>query len=241
MELYSGSITQFIDDTIQNQIAVKLHDVFFEYFGYNPSDSEVSSWRNSLRAVKDIFLVSRFADHGIVLEYQLPFSSRRLDCMICGRDEEGKDNVVIIELKQWEKCNIGVSDKVVTWVGGGNREVLHPSVQVGQYKAYLEQNHTVFYESDPIKLNACAYLHNYTLGNDDSILSSQFETYLQQYPLFSSTDVNNLSSYLKKKLDLGNGMAVLERVQKSKYGPSKKLLQQISKVIKDNERYILLY
>jgi len=240
MQLYSGPITQFVDDTIQNQIATKLHDSFFEYFGHNPSNSEVSSWRNSLRAVKDVFTVSEFVDHGIILEYQLPLSSKRLDCMICGRDESGKDNAVIIELKQWEKCDVGVSDKVVTWVGGGNREVLHPSVQVGQYKTYLEQNHTVFYDSDPIKLNACTYLHNYTLNRDDSILSSQFETYLQQYPLYSGSDVNSLSSYLKKRLDLGNGMAVLERIQKSKYGPSKKLLQQIVKVIKDNERYILL-
>jgi DUF2075 family protein len=35
-------------------------------------------------------------------------------------------------------------------------------------------------------------------------------------------------------------MAVLDRIQKSKYGPSRKLLQMISKVIKENERYILL-
>lgn len=240
MELYSGPIKQFIDDTVQNQIAIKLHNAFFAYFGYNPSDSEVRSWRDSLRAVKDVFTFAEFDDHGIFLEYQLPLSSRRLDCMICGRDKDGKDNAVIIELKQWEKCDTGVSDKVVTWVGGGNREVLHPSVQVGQYKIYLEQNHTAFYETDPIQLNACTYLHNYIIGQNDSIISSQFDSYLQQYPLFSSTDVNNLSAYLKKRLDLGNGLAVLERIQKSKYGPSKKLLQQISKVIQENERYTLL-
>lgn len=160
--------------------------------------------------------------------------------MICGRDKEGKDNAVIIELKQWEMCDIGTSDKVVTWVGGSNREVLHPSVQVGQYKTYLEQNQTVFYEMDSIKLNACTYLHNYDLKDNDSLLSSQFNDYLQKYPLFSSSDFNRLSTHLKEKLDQGNGMAVLERVQDSKYGPSKKLLQQISKVLKDNERYVLL-
>lgn len=48
MELYSGSINQFIEDTTQNQIATKLHNAFFDYFGYNPSDSEIRSWRNSL-------------------------------------------------------------------------------------------------------------------------------------------------------------------------------------------------
>ncbi|MFA6004890.1 MAG: DUF2075 domain-containing protein [Patescibacteria group bacterium] len=240
MQLYSGSITQFKEDTIQNQIAIKLHNEFFDYFGYNPSEPEVNSWRNSLRAVKDVFDVAEFNDHGVILEYQLPLSSRRLDCMICGRNNEGKDNAVIIELKQWGKCEIGTSDKVVTWTGGGKREVLHPSVQVGQYKTYLEQNQTVFYEEDPISLSACTYLHNYVLQKSDSILSTQFSTYLEQYPLFSNDDVNNLSSYLQNKLAKGNGMAVLDRVQGSKYGPSKKLLQQIAKVVKENERYTLL-
>lgn len=240
MELYSGSINQFVEDTIQNKIALKLHNAFFEYFGYNPSDSEIRSWRDSLRAIKDVFTFSGFKDHGIVLEYQLPLSSKRLDCMICGRNEEAKDNAVIIELKQWETCEVGESDKVVTWIGGGNREVLHPSVQVGQYKTYLEQNHTAFYESDPITLAACTYLHNYLLKGKDPILLSQFNPYLEEYPLYSSTDVNQLSSFLKKRLSLGNGMAVLERIQQSKYGPNKKLLHQIAKVIKENERYTLL-
>ncbi len=240
MELYSGHIKEFTQETLQNQIVNKLKTAFFNYFGFNPSESEQRSWRSSLWAINNIFTVAKFKDHGIFLEYQLPLSSKRLDCMICGRDEEGKDNAVIIELKQWEKCDISNSEKVVTWVGGGNREVLHPSVQVGQYKTYLEENHTAFYETDPISLNACAYLHNYIIKDDDPIISNQFDDSLRKFPLFSNSDVNNLSNYLKKKLDLGNGMAVLERVKKSKYGPSKKLLQQISKIIKENERYTLL-
>lgn len=240
MELYSGSINQFVDDTVQNQIAVKLSSAFFDYFGYNPRDSEIRSWRNSLRAIKDVFTMSNFKDHGVILEYQLPLSSKRLDCIICGRDKAGNDNAVIIELKQWEQCVAGISDTVITWIGGGNQEILHPSAQVGQYKEYLEQNHTAFYEADPIKLDACTYLHNYTLINKDAILSHQFDSWLKRYQLFSGGDVNKLSSFLKQRLELGNGLPVMERVQKSKYGPSKKLLQQISRVIKNNERYILL-
>ncbi|MBU1323188.1 DUF2075 domain-containing protein [Patescibacteria group bacterium] len=240
MELYSGSINQFVEDTVQNEVAVKLSAAFFDYFGYIPPDSEVRSWRNSLRAIKDVFTNSGFKDHGVILEYQLPLSSKRLDCIICGRDKDGSDNAVIIELKQWEQCIAGVSDTVITWVVGGNREILHPSAQVGQYKEYLQQNHTAFYETDPIKLDACTYLHNYTLINKDAILSHQFDSWLKRYQLFSGGDVNKLSSFLKRKLELGNGLPVMERIQKSKYGPSKKLLQQISKVIKNNERYILL-
>ncbi len=135
MQLYAGSLQDFVSDTIQNQIATKLDSAFFDYYGHHPADAEIRSWRSSLRAVKDVFEYSGFKDNGIMLEYQLPLTSRRLDCMICGRDKDGKDNSVIIELKQWETAKVSqVSEHVITWIGGANRDVLHPSVQVGQYK-----------------------------------------------------------------------------------------------------------
>ncbi len=51
---------------------------------------EISSWRNSLRAVSDVFREANLDDHGVILEYQLPLSSRRLDCMIYGKDKKEK-------------------------------------------------------------------------------------------------------------------------------------------------------
>ena len=241
MELYAGSLQDFVSDTLQNQIATKLDSAFFDYYGHHPSDAEIRSWRSSLRAVKDVFEYSDFHDHGILLEYQLPLTSRRLDCMICGRDGEGKDNSVIIELKQWESSQVSqVSEHVITWVGGANRDVLHPSVQVGQYKLYLEDNHTAFFEKDPVLLHACSYVHNYLPIKQDALFSTQYATYLKSYPVYCERDVKDLSSFLRQKLERGNGMPVLQRIQDSKYGPSKRLLDEIVKVVKENKRYILL-
>lgn len=241
MQLYSGHIQNFYTDVYQNQIAEKLKKAFFDYFGYNPSDSEVRSFRNSLRAIKDVFEYSEFQDHGIFLEFQLPLSSKRLDCMICGRDKEGKDNSVIIELKQWEASQVSeVSDHVVTWIGGSNRDVLHPSVQVGQYKLYLEDNHTAFFEKDPVSLHACSYIFNYVPIQSDALFNEQYSEYLRLYPVYCEREVDKLSTFLKNKLKLGNGMPVLQRIIESKYGPSKRLLQEIVKVVKENKRYILL-
>jgi len=241
MELYAGSLNDFVSDTLQNQIAAKLENAFFEYYGYHPSDSEIRSWRSSLRAVKDVFEFSGFNDHGILLEYQLPLSSKRLDCMICGRDNDGHDNSVIIELKQWESAQVSeVSEHVITWIGGANRDVLHPSVQVGQYKLYLEDNHTAFFEENPVSLHACSYIHNYVPEKQDALFDAQYSSFVKSYPVFCERDVEDLSSFLKKRVDLGNGMPVLRRIQESKYGPSKRLLDEVVKVVKENKRYILL-
>lgn len=90
MRLFAGTSQQFFEDTIQNQIAEKLKLAFFGYCRYYPSHSELNLWRNSLRAVSDVFQYSKLNDQGIILEYQLPMTSKRLDCLICGRDATPK-------------------------------------------------------------------------------------------------------------------------------------------------------
>ncbi|HVB12984.1 MAG TPA: DUF2075 domain-containing protein [Nitrososphaerales archaeon] len=241
MRLFAGTSKQFIEDTVQNQIAEKLYLAFFNYFRFYPSPSEKNSWRNSLRAIAQVFQHANLVDQGVILEYQLPLTSKRLDCLICGRDSDTKDNAVIIELKQWDKCQEAPGEnEVMTWVGG-NREVLHPSVQVGQYQMYLEDTHTAFHEgANPIALNACTYLHNYSYYPGDVLFAEKFEQALEKWPLFAADDVKKLEGYLIPKLRHGSGIDVLKRIEESKYRPSKKLMEHVDGVIRGKKEYILL-
>jgi len=242
MRLYAASSTQFVEDTVQNQIAEKLRLAFHDHFRYDPSPSEVASWRNSLRAVKDLVETAKLFDHGVILEYQLPLSSRRLDCLFCGRDAQKADRSVIVELKQWERCEEADGEhEVETRLGGSVRDVLHPSVQVGQYAMYLQDTHTAFYEEPhPIDLSACSYLHNYFLQPDDPLLAAKFKDPLGRYPLFSADDVTPLSEFLSGRLAGGDGLEVLRRVEDSKYRPSKKLMEHVAAVIQGKREYFLL-
>ncbi len=242
MRLYSGTSVQFIEDTVQNQIAEKLKNSFFDHFRYYPSPAEVASWRNSLRAMSQVFQHAKLTDHGVTLEYQLPMTSKRLDCLICGKDSSKTDNAVIIELKQWDKCKTAPgANEVLTWVGGGEKEVLHPSVQVGQYKLYLQDTHTAFYADEkPVQLAACSYLHNYNYYAEDELFSTKFQNAIMENPLFTGDDVPKLCTYLTSRLDLGEGLDVLKRIEESKYRPSKKLMEHVGNVIKHKPEYILL-
>ena len=242
MRLYAGTSQQFIEDTFQNQIAEKLKLAFFEYYRYHPSQGEVTSWRNSLRAISQVFQYAGLLDHGVILEYQLPLSSKRLDCLICGRDGVRADSAVIIELKQWEKCkDADGENEVTTWVGGAERELLHPSVQVERYKSYLESTHTAFHEGpNPVALNACAYLHNYNYYSDDVLFSSKFDGPRSRCPIFTADDVPKLKDHLVTRLEKGGGLDVLKRVEASKYRPSKKLMEHVKRMIQGNPVYVLL-
>jgi len=241
MRLYAGTSQQFITDNIHNQISEKLKNAFFSYYRYNPSPAEINSWRNSLRSISQVFQYADLMDHGILLEYQLPLTSRRLDCMICGKDQNKNDNAIIIELKQWEKCEVADGEnEVLTWVGGGKREILHPSVQVGQYQMYLEDTHTAFYENNPIQLRACTYLHNYNYYSEDVIFASKFHKALERNPLFTADDVEKLTSYLRNPLLRGEGLHVLRRIEESKYRPNKKLMDHVANIIRNKSEYILI-
>ena len=152
-----------------------------------------------------------------------------------------KDNAVIIELKQWDKCEEASGEnEVLTWVGG-KREMLHPSVQVGRYKMYLEDTHTAFYDREnPIILNACTYLHNYNYYSDDVLFSEKFKIALQNYPLFHCRRCEQIKGLFDRKLERGDGIDVLQRIEESKYRPSKKLMDHVGNIIKGKSEYILL-
>jgi hypothetical protein len=227
--------------TIHNQIADKLKNAFFQYYRYNPSQGEVHSWQNSLRALSQIFQHAKLNDHGVILEYQLPLTSKRLDCLVMGKDENEKDNAVIIELKQWEKCeNTEGENEVLTWVAGAKREVLHPSIQVGRYQMYLQDTHTAFNSNESISLGACSYLHNYISHPNDEIFSEKFSKALDQQPIFIADDVDKFRAYLCSKLSKGAGMEILEKVEQSKYKPSKLLMDHVCQIIREKSEYILL-
>jgi hypothetical protein len=242
MRLYSGLSADFIRDNVHNRIAEKLKDAFFRQFRYNPAPSEINSWRNSLRAVSQVIDDARLRDHGILLEYQLPMSSKRLDCMITGQDDSSSDNAVILELKQWERCGDTDAENVVTTrLGGKECDVLHPSAQVHQYQRYLQDSNTAFHEPpNPIELASCAYLHNYTSDSNDVLFADRFQSVRAESPIFTADDVEPLQAYLLARLRGGHGEPVLRRVEQSKYRPSKKLLEHVGRVIDGIPEYVLL-
>lgn len=241
MRLYSGTTKSLIEDSTFNRIATKLRDAFFSEFRYQPSVAEVNSWNNSLRAVSQVFQAASLLDHGVLLELQLPLTSKRLDCLVTGYDIKKAPSAVIIELKQWGGCK-GASGKneVATFIGGNVRDVLHPAVQVGQYMTYLTDCHTAFQGEDGISAHACSYLHNYNPIENDPLFSPHFAEQISRFPVFTADHVPELTTFLDKRIRDGDGGSVSAQVEQSKYRPSKKLLDHVAKLIKGKPEYVLL-
>ncbi len=210
MLLYSGPSCEFIRDATENRIARLLEEQFIAQFGWHPSPSEVNSWNNSLKSLKDVFVEASLYDHGVALEYLLPYSSRRLDCLVTGQADGGVGRAEIIELKQWSVCEPSDDpNEVVTRLGGKMKEVLHPCVQVGGYQQYLSDTHTAFYESPRVELSSCAYLHNFHLSDAEALLDAKFDAARKEYPLFLADDFKRIVSHVRDRVGKGPGLPVL--------------------------------
>ena len=240
MHLYAGPALEFISDSIQNRIAGKMESAFFGHFRYKPGPAEVRSWQSSLRAMSSALQTGDFTDHGVLLEWQLPLSSKRLDCMVTGMSRSGGAGAVIVELKQWEQCEMSSVDEcVTTFLAGRLRDTLHPSKQVGQYQRYLQDMHTSFSEGQ-VDLQACAYLHNMRFDPGSELFDQRHATLLALNPVYTADQLGALVDFMDPAVGGGGGLDVLEDIVRGSYRPHKRLLEHTARVIADEPEFVLL-
>lgn len=242
MQLYCGSTVDFLQAEARREIVKKLNISFFEYYRYQPNESEQRSWHHSLHALAAQIKQSKLLDNGLILEMQLPLTSKRLDCMITGHSASGNPNAVLIELKQWTDAMPADEDKCVqVEYGAGLKVVQHPSYQAKYYADYLRDYKAVFYEEPALPLHPCAWLHNFQRDMDSTLLDGvKFGEALGEAPLFAANDSHEFGTFLAGYVEAGKGEALLERVTTSKFAPSRKLMEYTAKVIKGNDVYVLL-
>ena len=105
MIVYNENKGQFVQDVRMNVIATKILDRIREKGLTAGQDREFASWQNSMQFMRNIVDDSDIDDDvQIAIEYNIPQTSKRVDFIIVGSNGEGKDNIVIVELKQWTKA-----------------------------------------------------------------------------------------------------------------------------------------
>ena len=241
MRLYVGTTHDFIRDTEQNKTADLMRSAFRSYYHREVAPSEYNSWTNSLQFVKNLLESSNLHDNIIVLEYELPYTTQRVDCILFGKTANGESNVVVIELKQWSVVELSeIERNVLTYIGGGERLVPHPSFQVEGYHMLLKDFVEAFETPPPLSLSSCAYCHNYSRRDDTGLFAEQFRDVLEKFPVFAKEDFQSLGKYLKEKLGVGHGLEVFNRFTQSPVRPSKKLLDHASKMIEGQKAFSLV-
>ena len=243
MLVYEGIKSGFIDDVDLGRIADKIRNKYIEVVKRRPSVPEFNSWKNSMQYMRGVLSDNEIPSNtGIAIEYNIPPTGCRIDFMMSGYNKD-KSNVVIIELKQWDKAfEVGQMDgiyKVNTYTGGGMRDVNHPSYQAMTYADLIrDYNETV--QLKDINVVPCAYLHNYYFENDDTLLSNNYKEYTDQAPLFGHNDVIKLRSFIKKYIEDGDDGNILYEIDHGRIRPSKMLQDSLSKMLKGNKEFYMI-
>jgi DUF2075 family protein len=221
-----------IEDKVRDAVKLKLN--------FKVAESEYLSWRNSLgNAMSHVMRSDRIpSDAGIAIEYRLNGRRFRLDFVISGLDGQGKESLVIVELKQWTDIQFSDLDEhVKTVLGGGVRDVTHPSYQVWSYKSHLEMFNEYVYENE-LSVEACAYLHN--CKDNQVINNSRYENALRLAPVFFHGEHDKLQKLIEDKIEKGSGTALLERVDAAVIRPSKQLADAVGNMLQGQDEFVLL-
>src|SRR5690606_32352192 len=173
-----------------------------EKAGLRVAKSELDAFKHSLGYMERVLSDREIPDDcGISIEYHIPQTSKRVDFIISGTDGE-RENVIIVELKQWQSASLTGKDGVVsTQYHKGKAETSHPSYQAWSYAALLNAfNATV--EEEGIQLHPCAYLHNYV--PDEVIANLFYRYYIDKAPLFLKPDAQRLRAFIKQFIKQGD-------------------------------------
>lgn len=242
MIVYDGIKTDFLRSVEQDTIAFEIERNIYEKMNRHTARNEFFAWENSMEYMYKVLSDNEIPpDAGIAIEYNIPRTSKRVDFLISGYDKEDRGNVVIIELKQWNKIGSvkGQDALVETYTGNAVRRVVHPSYQAWSYSALItDYNQAV--RDGKISLLPCAYLHNYRRRENDPLDEEQYEIYLEDAPAFTRGQVDKLRAFIKKNVAKGDNKQLLYTVENGKIRPSKSLQESIAKMLKGNQEFVML-
>ena len=243
MIIYNKSLKDFRTDVTFNMMQSILLKTLREKGLSGGSASEINSWNNSLHFMKDVLDDSYFDNEcQVAIEYNIPQTSKRVDFMIMGNNNE-EDHVVIIELKQWSRVN-KVDDNCDHSIMSDLRShepVAHPSYQAYSYKQLI-----LDYCNDLVSINnktlkPCAYLHNLSEEYRPVIEDNLYHEWIEEAPVFLQSDVLKLRNFIKNYIKLkANDGSLLYKIEEGRLKPTKSLQDALDSMLCGNEEFHMI-
>lgn len=238
MLAYVATKAKFLNDapTIEDLVARAVE----KNLGIKVGQNEYRSWRNSLgNAMSHVMEDPRIPEDAMVaIEYRLNGRAFRIDFLVAGRNGNGSDSLVIVELKQWTDVKFSVlKDHVFTFVGRGERDVPHPSYQANSYAHHLQQFNEYVYENG-VEVASCAYLHNCESG--PVVRDDRFIEELQRSPVFVKGEIAGIQKMIRDRVSAGTNHDLLRKIDESPVRPSKQLAEAAGSMLSGNEEFVLL-
>ncbi len=241
MIIYEATKREFVDAFLDQTIIDSLVRNYTVKVG-KVKESERRAWNNSLMFMYQVLEDGEIPnDTGVALEYKIPYTNNRIDVILTGYAEENVNSAVVIELKQWSQVEQS-EDKVgyvVTMLGGSKVATEHPSYQAWSY-AYMLENYNEAVIENRFSIQPCAFLHNYSLMDNDALLDTKYEKYVHDAPIFAKGDIRKLREFIKQNIHYGDNKEGLYTIENGRISPSKALQDALAGMLKGNDEFVML-
>jgi uncharacterized protein len=241
MIVYEATKAEFLDDVLHDELVENISRNYNSKIS-RINKSEVRAWSNSMQYMYRVLIDNDIPkDAGVAIEFKIPYTSKRVDFLISGKQGE-KNAVVIVELKQWQSVEVirGKEAIVKTFINRGLIETTHPSYQAWSY-ASLIQDYNENAQTEEINLYPCAYLHNYSDQSEkNAITDPVYHYYIEQAPVFIKGQARQLREFIKKYIQYGDNKENLYKIEKGRIRPSKSLQDSLNNMLKGNQEFVMI-
>src|SRR5689334_19137472 len=124
----AGLLALSADGTLADRIREHLR-----FGGHGVAVPERRSWVRSLPVLAQDLVDAGLSNVEMLVEYQLPLNSKRVDVVLAGVHPRGVDSFVVVELKQWSRARSYQGSEPLVEVDGVHGVRLHPGLQVEAY------------------------------------------------------------------------------------------------------------
>jgi hypothetical protein len=226
-----SAVERHFADLIAEQMTIRT--------GRRPSPGERRSWERSIPVLCADLVSAGLSDVEMLLEYQLPLTSKRADVVLVGQHPRtGGPSYLVVELKQWSHAErFEDSDTLVRIEQYGDQPVTHPALQVRDYCDYM-LGFTAVLADAPLSLAGVAYLHNAT----DSGVADLFRVPGDRLgSLFTGQRRSEFQDFLRSRFAEGrSGASYADALLSSQIAPSRQLLAVAADEVQRRKMFVLL-
>lgn len=240
MHVFEGTVREASLRLGEPGFVTKCAKRYATLLGEPPGDGELRSWAESWPVLLRVLEAAGLHDLYLLLEYQLPGSSHRIDALLLGQ-RAGRLVAVVVELKQWTSAAPHPVGSGLLRVG--DREVLHPGRQVGGYVTYLRDWVPADLE---LEVRGLAFLHNASATLIGPLRAYAGDGPSATYPLLGADDLpeDADTAVLAGRLQCTDlepaGREAVSGFLTAQHRPSARLLARVADTIRGHDGFRLI-
>lgn len=236
MIIYKNTLSGFFEDVRTRKIIEKIEFAMNEHhIGYD-TYSEERAWLDSTRYMKEILNNTELPnDVCVFIEYNVPFTSSRIDFCITGLNENDVNSAIIVEMKGWSKGVQLSSKEGMVYTDFYRKDVLHPSYQAWSYANYLRYFNSEVVDGQ-VEVIPCAYLYNYSNRFKNSVIENeQYEYYTNKAKVFYYEDLGPFSDFIDEHIKKSDNEETFRKIENGKLTISSSLQKSLGRVLHEKD------